>query len=196
MKILAALLFAAAAPLYSHVGSPDVFYEGGAGPYRLLITVRPPQVIPGVAEIEIRSVGPGVEKVRVAPLRLTASAQFSPVPDEMQRSKDDSQFFSGTVWLMSTGSWKVLIQAEGKQGKGEMAVPVPALSTRVMGMQTSLAVMLIPLSLVLVLGLAAIASASAREAELEPGQVPDARRIRRSRIVMTVVLAGTCGVRG
>jgi hypothetical protein len=194
MKILAALLLAAAAPLYSHVGSPDVFYEGSAGPYRLLVTVRPPQVIPGVAEVEIRSVGTGVEKVRVAPLRLLASNQFSPVPDEMQRSKDDPQFFSGTVWLMSTGSWKVLIQAEGKPGKGEIAVPVPALSTRVMGMQTSLAVILIPLCLVLVLGLASIASASAREAELEPGQVPDARRIRRSRIVMAVVLVGTCVV--
>jgi hypothetical protein len=194
MKILAALLLAASTPLYCHVGSPDVFYEGSAGPYRLLVTIRPPQVIPGVAEIEIRSVGPGVEKVHVAPLRLSAAKQFSPVPDEMQRSKDDPQFFSGTVWLMSTGSWKVLIQVDGQPGKGEIAVPVPALSTRVMGMQTSLAAMLIPLCLVLVFGLAAIASASAREAELEPGVVPDERRVRRSRIVLAVVLVGTCGV--
>src|SRR6476469_3687501 len=91
------------APLgYAHVGSPDVFHEGSAGPYRLLVTIRPPQVIPGVAEIEIRSVGPGAEKVHVAPLRLSAAKQLSPVPDEMQRSRDDPQFFSGTLWLMAT----------------------------------------------------------------------------------------------
>jgi hypothetical protein len=31
-------------------GSPDVFFEGQAGPYKLLVTIRPPQVVPGVAE--------------------------------------------------------------------------------------------------------------------------------------------------
>src|SRR5689334_23899947 len=107
MRIL--ILFALASACQAHVGSPDVFYEGSAGPYRLLVTIRPPVVIPGVAEIEIRSVGAGAETVRVAPLRLLAAKQFSPVPDVMQRSKDDPQFFSGTIWLMSTGSWKVLI---------------------------------------------------------------------------------------
>ena len=35
----------------AHVGSPDVYYEGDAGPYHLLVTVRPPAVIPGIAEI-------------------------------------------------------------------------------------------------------------------------------------------------
>ena len=54
MKLLA-VCFVAALPVFGHVGSPDVFFEGNAGPYRLLITIRPPQVVPGVAEIEIRS---------------------------------------------------------------------------------------------------------------------------------------------
>src|SRR5579884_2464583 len=58
MKLLTALL--CAAPLAAHVGSPDVFYEGEAGPYRLLVTIRPPQVIPGVAQVEIRSTSPEV----------------------------------------------------------------------------------------------------------------------------------------
>ena len=49
------LLLFLAALLHAHVGSPDVFYEGMAGPYRLLVTIRPPIVIPGVAEIEIRA---------------------------------------------------------------------------------------------------------------------------------------------
>jgi len=48
------LLFSPAAQ--AHVGSPDIYAEGAAGPYRLLVTVRPPLVIPGVAEIEVRTV--------------------------------------------------------------------------------------------------------------------------------------------
>src|SRR5215475_12303479 len=113
MRILAALLLTAATPLYSHVGSPDVFYEGAAGPYRLLVTIRPPEVVPGVAEIEIRSTAPGIERIRIAPLRLNAARQFSPVPDIAGRSKQDPQFYTGTLWLMSAGSWKVLIQVDG-----------------------------------------------------------------------------------
>jgi hypothetical protein len=35
----------------AHVGSPDVFFEGDAGPYRLFVTVRTPDVIPGIAQI-------------------------------------------------------------------------------------------------------------------------------------------------
>ena len=49
------VLAACAVPLSAHVGSPDVFLEGNAGPYKLFVTVRVPQVIPGIAEIEIRS---------------------------------------------------------------------------------------------------------------------------------------------
>ena len=188
------LLLAAAAPLYSHVGSPDVFYEGAAGPYRLLVTIRPPQVIPGVAEIEIRSAGSGVETVRIAPLRLSADRQYSPVPDIARRSKEDPQFFTGSLWLMATGSWKVLIQVDGKLGKGELAVPVPALSTRVLGMRTPLVLTLIVLGLVLVIGVASIVAASVREAQLEPGETPPPRRIARARFLLVATLAGMAAI--
>ena len=193
MRLLA-LLLAAAAPLFPHVGSPDVFYEGNAGPYRLLVTIRPPQVIPGVAEIEIRSVAGGAETVRIAPLRLTAGKQFSPVPDVARRSKEDPQFFTGSLWLMATGSWKVLVQVEGRLGKGELPVPVPALSTRVMPMQATLAAILIPLGLVLAFGLAGIVAAGVREAQLAPGDSPSPQRVRRSRVFMAITLAGIAGV--
>ena len=188
------LFLAAATPLFSHVGSPDVFYEGNAGPYRLMVTIRPPQVVPGVAEVEIRSATAGAESVRIAPLRLTAARQFSPVPDIAKRSSEDRQFFTGSLWLMATGNWKVMVQVDGTLGHGEIAVPVPAISTRVMGMQTTLALVLIPLGLVLVVGLASIVAASVREAQLEPGATPPPERIRRSRVLMAVTLAGLAGI--
>jgi hypothetical protein len=52
-----ALLFLASAA-FAHVGSPDVYYEGDAGAYHLLVTVRPPAMIPGVAAVEIRAPPP------------------------------------------------------------------------------------------------------------------------------------------
>src|SRR6185369_7926729 len=89
-------LFSVALLAPAHVGSPDVFYEGDAGPYRLLITIRPPDVVPGVAEIEIRSTSADVRQIHIVPLRLGPTGpQFTPVPDLAQRSKDDPQFYTG-----------------------------------------------------------------------------------------------------
>src|SRR5205809_6795764 len=129
-----ALAFAAA--LQAHVGSPDVFYEGAAGPYRFLVTIRPPQVVPGVAEVEIRSASAGVRELRVAPVPLTGpAAHYPPTPDVLQRSKEDAQFYTGSVWLMACCSWQVRIYADGEQGKAEMAVPVVGVATRTLRME-------------------------------------------------------------
>ena len=190
----ALLLAAIAMPLAAHVGSPDVFYEGSAGPYRLLVTIRPPQVVPGVAEIELRAMTPGIRQIHIVPLRLTAQQQFAPVPDLAQPSKEDPQYYTGTLWLMSTGSWKVRIDVEGEQGAGSLAVPVPALSSRMLPMQKTMVAILIPLGLVLFFGLVAIAGASVREASLEEGAVADSARVRRSRIAMCVAALAVAAV--
>jgi hypothetical protein len=188
------LLLIAALPLAAHVGSPDVFYEGLAGPYRLLVTVRPPQVVPGVAEVEIRSASPDVSSVRLVPLVLGfRGAQYAPVSDVAKVSTEDRQFYTGALWLMAPGSWQVRIDVDGARGSGRLSVPVPALATRMYGMQTLLAIVLIPLGLVLCIGLVSIAGAAVRDAMLEPGAQPDPARVRRSRIVMAaaaVLVAG------
>lgn len=184
MKRLAAILLFVL-PLMAHVGSPDVFLEGMAGPYRLLVTIRPPDAVPGVATVEIRSASPGVRQVHLVPLRLGAqSRQFTPVPDLASASKDDPQFFTGSLWLMATGSWQVRIDVSGDRGDGTLAVPVPALATRVLGIDRTLAMVLAPLGLLLCFGAVSIAGACAREAQLGPGIEPDGARIRRSRAIM------------
>jgi len=187
MKLLAVCFVIAALPVCGHVGSPDVFFEGNAGPYRLLITIRPPQVVPGVAEIEIRSASPNVRQIHIVPLRLGfKGAQFAPVPDVAQPSREDPQFYTGALWLMATGSWQVRVDVDGTAGPGRISVPVPALATRVAGMQKAMAAILVPLALVLCFGLVSIAGAAVRDAMLDPGKQPDPARVRRSRIVMLV----------
>ena len=187
-----AILFCLAAPLTAHIGSPDVFFEGDAGPYKLLVTIRPPQVIPGAADIEIRSLAPDVSQIHIVPLRLSAAQQLAPVPDLARPAKQDPQYYTGSLWLMATGSWKVRVDVDGARGKASLAVPVPALSTRVLGMQTAIEAVLIPLGVLLVLGLVAVVGASVREAQLPPGVAPDGARVRGSRIAMAaaaIVLA-------
>jgi hypothetical protein len=192
-KFLVALL--AAAPLLAHVGSPDIFFQGDAGPYKLLVTIRPPVVVPGVAEVEIRSASPDVRQIHLVPLRLGIKGQqFPPVPDLALPSKEDPQFYTGALWLMVIGSWQVQIDVDGARGPGRLSVPVPALSSRVLGMQKAMGAMLLGLGLVLVLGLVSIAGAGAREAVVEPGKQPDVARVRRARVVMVAVAIGVAAV--
>lgn len=194
MKLLLTALLCAA-PLAAHVGSPDVFYEGGAGPYRLLVTIRPPQVIPGVAQVEIRSTSSEVRHVRIVPLPMTGpGAKLAPTPDVAQPSADDPQFYTGALWLMAPGSWQVRVSVDGAKGPGTLSVPVPAVSTRVLGMQRALEGLLIFLGLVLAVGLVSIIGAGTREAQLAAGKQPDASQKRRAWIAMVVAAVAVVAV--
>ncbi|HUE04795.1 MAG TPA: hypothetical protein VMR62_34910, partial [Bryobacteraceae bacterium] len=185
MSRLPVLFLLAATGAWAHVGSPDVFYEGQAGPYRLLVTIRPPTVIPGVAQIEVRSAANDVDVVHIVPTPLTGpGAKFAPVPDLAQRAKDDPQFFTGSLWMMTSGSWQVRVTAEGSRGKGDLSVPVPALSSTTKTMQAPTGITLAALGLLLLVGAVSIIGAGVREGQLEPGQMPAPDRVRRARFVM------------
>lgn len=60
------LLILLTAPGGAHIGSPDAFFEGDAGPYHLFVTIRKPPVVPGVAEFELRSPADDIKDVRIA----------------------------------------------------------------------------------------------------------------------------------
>ncbi len=185
MQRFLALLLLAAASAWAHVGSPDVFYEGQAGPYHLLVTIRTPSVIPGVSEIEVRSAANDVDTVHIVPTPLTGpGAKFAPIPDLATRSKDDPQFFTGSLWMMTSGSWQVRVTAEGAKGKGVLSVPVPALSSSTKKMQAPTGIVLAALGLLLLVGAVSIVGAGVREGQLEPGVEPNPSRIRRARWVM------------
>jgi len=179
----AAAIATASVAVGAHVGSPDVFLDAAAGPYRLLVTVRPPHAIPGVADVEVRSTTADVRDVRIVPLPLTGpGANFAPVPDRAVRSSEDPQLFTGHLWMMTAGAWQVRITAAGDRGEGSLSVPVPTLPQSTLAMSAALRALLAGLMLILAGGFVAIVAAVAREASLAPGASPDKRARRRGRI--------------
>ncbi len=176
-RLVLLLLVIFVAPASAHVGSPDVFFEGDAGPYKLFVTIRTPQVIPGIATIEIRSESPDVERMTVVPMRLTGpGSELPPAPDPAERSPADPQFFTASLWLMEHGSLQVRISVDGARGHGQLAVPVPAYAQRTLAMPRSLGGLLFGLMVVLALASVAIVLAAIREATLEPGAAAGKRR--------------------
>ena len=187
---LASILFLLLLPFsvaWGHVGSPDVFFEGNAGPYHLFVTVRVPQVIPGIAQIEIRTASSDVREIKIAPMQLTGpGSQYAPTPDVAQRSKSDPQFFTGNLWLMEFGSLQVRVSVDGARGPVQLAVPVPAVAQRTLPMQKPLGFLLFGLMLFLGFAIVSIASAAVREGDLPAGAVPSPSKLRRARLAMVV----------
>lgn len=190
-----ALVLAAVVSVSAHVGSADVYFDGDAGPYHLYVTVRVPQVIPGIAEIDVRSSTNDVERVEIVPMRLSgAGSNFPPTPDVTVRSKQDPQFFTGSLWLMESGALKVRVSVEGSKGKGEVSVPVPAFAQKTLPMERSLGGLLGFLMVFLAIGLVFIAGAASREGNLEPGETASPQKVRRARIVMVITAVIVVGI--
>jgi hypothetical protein len=172
-------------PALAHVNSPDVYYDGYAGPYHLLVTVRPPAQIPGVAEIQIRSESPDVTQIEILPLRIIGpGAKLAPQSDVADHSPTDPQVFTGKLWIMARGSWKVQINADGAKGKGELAVPIAAVSATSMRMQKALGGLLAALGMLLVAGMVGIIGAANRDATVPPGVQATSAQRRRGTIAM------------
>ncbi|MES1205120.1 MAG: hypothetical protein ABUS79_04210 [Pseudomonadota bacterium] len=183
----AVLLLVAGAGAQAHVGSFDAVEDGMAGPYHVLITIRPPDVIPGVARIDVRAFDGDVRGVRVVPLPIAGPGAASPpVADVAVPSGDDPHLYGSSLWLMRAGSWKIRVTVDGARGAGELSVPIPALARATRPMPPYLGGLLVAVMTLLAAAAIAIAGASVRESDLLPGVQPDRRRLARGRRAMAV----------
>jgi hypothetical protein len=183
VRVLAAIVVLAPRGASAHIGSPDVFLDAQAGPYRALVTVRPPRAVPGVADVDILVPSGAVTTVRIVPLPLTGpGAQFAPTPDVATRSAADPTLFTGHLWMMSAGAWQVRVTIAGDRGEGTLSVPVPTLPQATLAMTPALRAALFAFMLLLCAGFASIAAAIAREARLPQGETPGPSNRRRGRV--------------
>ena len=171
----------------AHIGSPDVYAEGSAGPYKLSIVIRPPLVIPGVAEVDVRAESPGIQRISITPLALTGEAsKHPPTADQMKTTTDDQQYFTGQLWIMEAGSWQIRFVVDGASGRGVWSVPLPAAAMGTRRMQSGLGAFLAALGVLLIVGMVGIVGAAAREAQLAPGEAASPRRRRSALVSMAV----------
>ncbi len=190
---LVAAMVALALPASAHVGSPDVFYEGDAGPYHLFVTVRVPQVVPGVAEVEVRSASDDVREISTAVAWMTGPASKNlPVPDLAIQSKTDPRFFTSSVWLMEYGSLRVALLVKGTRGPAQLSIPIASFGQSVLPMPKALGALLLVLVTGLALGAISIVGAAARESRVGPGAEvpPNYRRSGRRAMAIMAVIVG------
>jgi len=179
-----AILVAAIALVSSaHIGSPDVWFDGLVGPYKVLVHVQAPPVVPGIAIINVRPAEPGVTRVTAFVNKFDATGG-TPPPDVAQAVTDSPGWYRTQLWVMSPGSNSVTVSVTGARGDGTVVVPLVALPGRRLQFNGALAVLLAGAGIVLALGLFTIVGAAVRESVLPPGAEPDAPRRRRARFAM------------
>jgi hypothetical protein len=180
----------------AHVGSPDAWFEGFAGPYQITVHVEAPPVVPGIAVVNVRTPDT-VERVTAFVNTFDAEGG-TPPPDELLPAADRLGWRRARLWVMNSGSNRVTIEIHGPKGPGEVVVPLAAVAQRRLAMSGPFILAVLTGGAVLVAGMLTLVGATVREGALTPGQVPDEERRRRARramlraaAVIGLVLAGT-----
>src|ERR1700722_10506924 len=98
--VILVTFFFAAAPVYAHIGNVNVFFDGKAGEYPVQVVIRPPKVVPGVAEISVRVGGDGVLRVSTLPVFWESGRKGAPPPDTAKLVPCETNLYASTLWLM------------------------------------------------------------------------------------------------
>ena len=116
----------------AHVGSPDTFFTGKAGPYEVRVSVRLPGVIPGRAQVAVRLVGapaaPGY-RVSVQAGQWNVGLKGAPPLETVTNVLGDPVLYAVELWFMTASSYQLAVHVDGSLGPGSVIVPVLALAT-------------------------------------------------------------------
>lgn len=173
----------------AHIGSPDVFYDGMAGPYPARITIRMPTVVPGRAEISVRVQTGDPVDVSFVPVYARTSVTNTPPPDIGHLVRGETNLYSGDLWLMSFGAYSVNVSVKGPQGEGVAEIPVTSAALKQLPMPSALGKILLLMAVVLTVGGISIAAAAWREATLPAGATPGKSERRNGWIAAGLVTA-------
>ncbi len=184
--LLTGLFFTLVPSAFAHLNGLNVFFDGDAGGYPVHVVIRPPNVVPGVAEISVRVEGSGVQRVTTLPVFWKSGREGAPPPDVAKLVRGETNLYSSTLWLMKPGGYSVDVSVEGARGGGTVIVPVNAIATNTRGMSHPMELILASLAVLLFVILVRVAGAIFGQSLLGPGEIPDAARIFRGRMAMVV----------
>jgi hypothetical protein len=183
----------AALAAMAHVGSPNTFFSGVAGPYPVRVSVRLPGVIPGRAEVTVRLPGATSAhdyRVGVRAGQWNVGLAGAPPPEPALPVPGDPTLYAAEIWFMTATSYQMAVDVTGPSGTGTAMVPVVALATAEREMPPWLGGVLVVLGVVLTAGLLTLIGAAVRESVLAPGDEPNPKRRRRARLAVAGSVVG------
>ena len=166
---------------WAQIGSPDARFEGMAGSFPVTVHIEAPPVIPGIAIINVKADGAD----RVTAFVNTFDAEGgTPPPDELRTADDRPGWRRARLWVMNAGSNRITVDVHGAAGHGSVVVPFAAIAQRRLAFTPGFVGMVVAGVLVLFAGMLTLSRAAVREGVLDPGDLPDETRRRRSTMAM------------
>ncbi|WP_310588774.1 hypothetical protein [Larkinella rosea] len=182
-------------PGFAHIGSPGVMVQKEAGKYQVMVSVIPPDVVPGTAKVTIFVEAGRAKTVLARPIYFSSGDEGAPVHDEMKPVAANR--FEGVVWMMDSGSSSIELKLDGPDGKASIVVPVLSIPTTMTPMPAGTGLGLAALGVLLVVLFITTVGASLADGTVKPGQsVPVSFRRKRlvgmgiAAILITVGLTG------
>lgn len=191
LKYILILLLSSPLGVRGHIGSAGVVHEGKAGNYSVQVYVEPPDVIPGTAKVSVIVDGNDIKSVKMSPIYYWTGDEGSPRSDEGIMTEAGK--YEGKIWLMENGAASVKVVIEGARGKGEVLIPIAALSTAQRQLPSSLGWILAGLALLLVGIMTTIIGASTGDSLLKVGESENSSTKKR-RLVGSTIGASFCGL--
>ncbi|GAB4037096.1 hypothetical protein [Spirosoma jeollabukense] len=179
----------------AHIGSAGIVVQKQAGKYQLLISIKPPDVVPGTASITVFVEQGSVTTIGARPIYFNAGDKGAPTHDILKSIS--ASRYEGDVWLMESGSSSIELSIDGPDGKQQVVVPVMAVATALRDMPEGTGIGLAAMGLLLIVMLITIIGASNADALVLPDhQIPTTLRRRRwlgmgiGLIMITLLLTG------
>ena len=169
----------------AHIGSPDVWYDGNAGPYRVTVQVVTPSVVPGVAKVYARVEGADVQQVTAQANRYDAIAA-SPPPEIAAPVEGTPGMYETSLWIMTGGSNSITVGVTGSRGSGKAVIPVVVVANRRLELDPKLGATLAAVGAFLFVGLITIIGGAVRESVLPPGEAPGPERRWKARAAVAI----------
>jgi hypothetical protein len=188
-SICVALWLLSACAAWAHVGSPTVFFQGFAGPYPIRVTIEPPGVVPGLAQIHVVVTSGNATRVTVRPVRWDVGVKGSPSPDTAVLVPGETNMFTAHLWLMASGAYSVFVDVSGPAGEGTAIVPLNSVATQRLVMTSGMSLLFLGAGIFVVVLLITVVGAAAREGRLSPGEETSALRRRRGWIASGIATA-------
>jgi hypothetical protein len=175
----------------AHIGSPNVFFEGRAGEYGVRVAIRPPAVLPGSAQVDVRVDG-GVATNVTLEARLFDVAGDKQPTVHAARIAGETNFFNGVLWLLRNGSYGIELRVEGDKGRGTVSVPLNSAAIVAPAMSPILKGSLVALGVTVFMAAVCIARAIGRDYR-RIGEEPSVADQRRGLVVAAAVALALAG---
>lgn len=181
------LSFALSPLAEGHVGSSGVVVQKQAGNYQLLISVQPPDVVPGTAKVTVFVEQGRASSIGARPIYFESGDEGAPTYDVLTPVGQNR--YEADLWLMESGSSSIELTIDGPDGKQQVVVPVVAVATALRDMPPGTGWGLAAMGLLLVVMLVTIIGASNADGIVAPGQGATKTLGRRRLVGMGVGLA-------